>query len=202
MNQAISQQLKTASLILPKKITQESIVHLIHTSSPVEPSDFKAFRVVLGKLKKSFPKIKLFDVKKSKLDPRYLAASEKERLRKFRQARKKVDWLAPIYGGTGCIDIVRQLDNTDLAKIRKNRPVVNGFSDTTFLLLFLYFKLKLLTFHYSNVCGLSSAGQYRFWLKLISGRIDRFSFADKHAQWLSNRPTNNLEGIALGGNLS
>jgi len=187
--------------ILPKKISALSRIHLIHTSSPVGASDLKTFDTAVKELKKEFGNLKIFNVKKTELDPRYLAASEKERLRKFRQARKKVDWLAPIYGGTGCGDIVRHLTDEDLAKIRKDRPVVNGFSDSTFLINYLYFKLKMLTFHFTNACGLFSSDNHKLFFDIIKGAVNAFSFLEKDYRWLSRKPTDEIGGIAIGGNL-
>jgi len=185
--------------LCPKKITPLSRVHFIHTSSPVEKSDWQTFQKALAGLEKQFINFKIFPVKKSELDPRYLAASEKERLEKFRRARKKVDWLAPIYGGTGCVDLVRKLTEEDLAKIRKNRPVVNGFSDTTILVNYLYLKLKLIGFIYSNTCGLLEADNSRTFFDVIMGRRTELSFVDPASRWLGDKPKRKIEGIALGG---
>lgn len=188
--------------ILPKKITPTSRINLIHTSSPVDSSSLKIFNQTLERLKKEFSQVKVFDVKKTELDPRYLAASEKERLQKFRRARKKVDWLAPIYGGTGCGDIIRHLNDEDLAKIRKNRPVINGFSDTTFLINYFYFRLKLLTFHYFNGSGLFLADNHKLFFDILKGTVPAFSFWEKDYEWLSSKPESKIEGAAIGGNLS
>lgn len=190
-------------MALPKKITDKSAINLIHTSSPVGKEDLKDFKKSIAKLSKIFQNIKTFDVKRTDLDPRYLAGSAKERLSKFRQAVKGADWLASIYGGTGCEDIVRKLTNQDLAKIRKNRPVINGFSDTTFLINFIYFKLKLLAFHYSSIAGLSLLDNNQLFFDVIRGKINSFSFLEKNYEWISNdKPQNKIEGIAIGGNLS
>lgn len=190
-------------MVLPKKITFSSIINLIHTSSPVSRGNLKTFNSSLAKLSKMFPNTKVFDVKRTELDLRYLAASVKERLKKIRQATKRVDWLLPIYGGTGCEDIVRYLTDQDLAKIRKNRPVVNGFSDTTFLINYLYFKLRLITFHYSNASGLFSADNHQLFFDIIQGKIKNFSFLEKNYEWLTeNKIKKPIKGIAIGGNFS
>src|SRR4030042_5655510 len=134
--------------MLPQKINNQSKVNLIYTSSPVEKEDWNDFVFALGKLKQMFPNLNFCEVQRTERDPRYLSGSEDERLKKFRQSLKEVNWLAPIYGGTGCIDIVRRLNEEDLDKLRKTRPIVNGFSDTTSLINYLYFTLKLITFHF------------------------------------------------------
>jgi muramoyltetrapeptide carboxypeptidase LdcA involved in peptidoglycan recycling len=191
-------------VMLPKKITPESKVHLIHTSGPIEKQDLSAFEAALKKIKERYLNTRLFDVERNDLDLRYLSASESERLRKFRQAIKEGNWLLPVYGGTGCEDIIRHLTDSDLVKIRKNRPVVNGFSDTTFLLNYLYFELKLLTFHYSNACGLRENDNNQLFFDVVEGKTNTFSFKEPSYSWHgpAGAPQEKIEGIAIGGNIS
>jgi len=191
-------------MILPKKFTDESKINFVHTSSPVSKSDLKEFNKLVDFLKKTHKDVNVFDVERGNLDPRYLAASENERLRKFKRAINDVDWLAPIYGGTGCADIVRYLNDEDLGDFRKNRPIVNGFSDTTFLLNYLYLKLRLLSFHYSNACGILGHSNQKQFFDIISGKITEYSYKRSAYQWLSpnDGPAEKIEGIALGGNFS
>ena len=191
-------------MILPKKIIQESKINFVHTSSPIAKGDMIFFNKFVKTLKADYPNIKIYDVERTGLDPRYLAASENERLRKFRRATKKVNWLAPIYGGSGCADIIRYLDDDDLASIRRNRPVVNGFSDTTFLINYLYFKLKLITFHYSNACGLGLHKNSKQFFEIITGKKKKYSYYNKNYHWLNPNEgmEEKIEGIAIGGNLS
>jgi muramoyltetrapeptide carboxypeptidase LdcA involved in peptidoglycan recycling len=190
--------------MLPKKITLESKVHLVHTSGPVEKEDINTFEAALKKIKARYLNTRLFDVERSDLDLRYLSASERERLRKFRQAMNEANWLLPVYGGTGCEDIVRHLTDSDLVKIRKNRPVVNGFSDTTFLINYLYFELKLVTFHYSNACGLLENNNNQLFFDVVEGKTDSFSFKEPSYAWQgpAGAPAEKIEGIAIGGNIS
>jgi muramoyltetrapeptide carboxypeptidase LdcA involved in peptidoglycan recycling len=191
-------------MLLPKKFTGQSIINFVHTSSPVLKSDLKEFNRLLIALKKTHKAVSIFDVERKSLDPRYLAASENERFKKLKQAIKEVDWLAPIYGGTGCADITRYLNEVDLVRIKRNRPIVNGFSDTTFLLNYLYFKLKLRTFHYANACGILGNNNYKQFFDIISGELTEYSYRRKAYNWLSPNegPKEKIEGIAIGGNLS
>ena len=190
--------------MLPKKITPESKVHLVHTSSPVEKTDARLFEFALKKLKSRYPNTRLFDVKRNDLDLRYLSASAAERLKKFREATNEANWILPVYGGTGCEDIVSRLKDSDLIKIRKNLPVVNGFSDTTFLINYLYFQLKLRTFHYSNACGLAENENSQLFFDVVEGKTNSFSFKNDKYAWIgpSGAPTEKIDGIAIGGNLS
>jgi len=191
-------------LILPKKINPASQINLVHTSSPVSKSDMVYFKKLVSAITKTYPNFKIFDVEQTILDLRYLAASENERLKQFRRALKKVDWLAPIYGGTGCADIIRYLKDDELSLLRRNRPVVNGFSDTTFLLNYLYFKIRLLTFHYSNACGLFVKNNIDQFLKIITGDLTSYCYERKGYHWLNPNEgiKEKIEGIAIGGNLT
>ena len=191
-------------MLLPKKLTQSSQINFVHTSSPASVSQMKDFVMFVKRLQNEFPNTKIYDVDRNDLDPRYLAASENERLKKMRQAIRAVDWLAPIYGGTGCGDIVRYFSKEDLSFLRRNRPIVNGFSDTTFLINYLYFKLKLVTFSFSNAFGFLVHNNFNLFKQIISGELAEYSYERKAYHWLNPNkgPEKSIEGIAIGGNLS
>lgn len=190
------------NMFLPREFTPNSQINFVYTSSPASRSQMKSFLKFIKK--KEFAKTKIFDVQRSKLDPRYLAASENERLKQLRRAIKTADWLSPVYGGTGCADIVRYLTKEDLAHLRRRRPIVNGASDTTFFINYLYFKLKLLNFHFSNAYGFLFHNVFDQFIKIISGRIEKYDYERKSYRWLnpSSGPTKKIEGVAVGGNLS
>lgn len=188
-------------MLLPKKLTPESQINLVHTSSPVGRGDLHAFESAVRRLTKAYPRTKVFEVERRELDPRYLAGSERERLKQFRAAAKTADWLLPVYGGTGCGDIVRHLSEDDLKAVKNRAPIVNGFSDTTFLINHLYFEIDLLTFHYSNAGGVFSHDNSRLFFDVLEGRTDRFDFAEPGSRWLTAPPAKPVEGIAIGGNL-
>ncbi|MBI1998911.1 MAG: LD-carboxypeptidase [Parcubacteria group bacterium] len=187
-------------MLLPRKLTKESAVHMIHLSSPVAPSDLSYFHLAVERLSKEFTKFKLFDVVKNGLEPRYLAASARERLRKLRLALKDADWLLPVYGGTGAINILRYLDKEDLEKFAERSPIVSGFSDATSLLNFLYFKVGLVTFHYANAAGLFAKKNYKLFFDIISGAKTEVTFKTPNYAWLTDVPTTPIEGTAIGGN--
>jgi muramoyltetrapeptide carboxypeptidase LdcA involved in peptidoglycan recycling len=193
-----------SKVLLPKKLTRESKVNLVYTSSLPQPQDEKSFRKTVDRLKSMYPATKVFETEHTALEPRYLAASERERLRKFRLATNSVNWLLPTSAGTGCADIVRHLNPDDLADFRRERPIVNGFSDTTFLINYLYFKLKLLTFHFINASGLFNyVGNTDLFFDIIQGNRTAFSFHEPDYKWLTSaKPQKKLEGIAIGGNFS
>jgi len=191
-------------MLYPKKFSKFSQINLIHTSSPVERGDLTDFKKATAKLQHDYPLTKFFDVERNSLDPRYLSASGLERLRKLRKALKTANWLFPVYGGTGCADIVRKLSPEDLARVKKHRPIVTGFSDSTFLIDYLYFKAKILTFHYSNACGIYDNDNYKLFFDVISGAQTNFSFKEDNYKWLgqAGAPEKPIEGICIGGNFS
>jgi muramoyltetrapeptide carboxypeptidase LdcA involved in peptidoglycan recycling len=191
-------------MLYPKKITKFSQINLVNTSSPVGKNDWSVFEKALHKLTEKYPLTKYFEVERNSLDPRYLSASGLERLRKLRKALKKVNWLLPVYGGTGCADIVRRFSPEDLSRLKKQKPIVSGFSDTTFLINYLYFKIKLLAFHYSNACGLFVQNNYKLFFDIISGEKKKFSFQEKNYKWIGSAgaPVKPVEGICIGGNFS
>lgn len=76
----------------------------------------------------------------------YLAGSDKERAADINAmfADDSVDAILPFRGGWGCNRI---LDLIDYQTIRNNPKILVGFSDITSLLLAIYAKTGLLTFH-------------------------------------------------------
>jgi len=188
-------------MLLPKKLVPESQVNIIHTSSPVGRGDLSAFESAVRRLSKTYPKTKVYDVERHELDPRYLAGSERERLKQFRAASKNADWLLPAYGGTGCGDIVRHVSEDDLKTIKTQAPVVNGFSDTTFLINHLYFEIDLLTFHYANAGGIYACDNQQLFFDVVEGRRTSFSFNEPGNRWITPPPAQKIEGTAIGGNL-
>lgn len=188
-------------MILPRKITKDSAVYMIHLSSPIEPGDLKLFNTSVARLSKEFPKFKLFDVVKSGLEPRYLAASTRERLQKLRAALEGADWLLPIHGGTGAINILRYLNEEDLKKFKERAPVISAFSDAISLLNFLYLKIGLLTFHYANASRLFEKKNCKLFFDVLSGRKTELTFRTPNYAWLTEAPPMPIKGIAIGGNL-
>ncbi len=188
-------------MILPRKITKDSAVHMVHLSSPVESGDLKLFNTSVERLSKEFAKFKLFDVVKSGLEPRYLAASTRERLQKLRAALEDADWLLPVYGGTGAINILRYLNEDDLQKFKERAPVINGFSDAISLLNFLYLKIGLVTFHYANASRLFEKKNYKEFFDVLYGKKTELTFHTPNYAWLTEAPANPIEGVAIGGNL-
>lgn len=190
-------------LIKPKKLNPNSFISLIHTSSPLEKQDEKQFQYVVDRLTRHYPNTKVFNIHETKDNPSYLSGSERERLRNFRKAIKKSNWLLPVAGGTGCEDIIRHLNDNDLVNIRKNQPIVNGFSDTIFLINYLYFKIKLMTFHYSNATNLYTDKNSKTFFECLMGIRNELIYHEPDYKWLTDPiPAAPISGIAIGGNFS
>lgn len=190
-------------IIRPKKLTPDSFISLIHTSSPIERQDERLFQSVIARLKKNYLNTKTFHIHETKDNPSYLSGSERERLKNFRRAIKKSNWLLPVTGGTGCEDIIRHLSNHELANIRKNQPIVNGFSDTVFLINYLYFRIKLMTFHYTNALNIYRYQNAKLFFECLSGIRNELVFHQPDYKWLTDpTPAQSISGIAIGGNLT
>lgn len=191
------------NLLLPKKLVTTTKISFIHTSSPIDKPDLPKYKRVTDQFSMNFPYTKIFNIHESKNQPNYLSGSEKERLSNFRKAIQQGEWLLPVYGGTGCEDIIRHLNDHDLYLIRKNRPIVNGFSDTTFLINYLYFKIGLLTFQYRNALGIFEDPNHKLFFEILRGQKDSMLFYQPGYKWLSDpKPEKPIEGIAIGGNIS
>ncbi len=189
--------------LLPRKLTHESRINLVYTSSMLFPNEAKDFARNIKRLQKDFPLTSLLEPKRAGTAPSYLAGSENERLRILRRAFKDGDWILPVSGGTGCVDVLRYLNDDDLAMMKHRRPIVNGFSDTTALANFLYFKAKLCTFVHDNADSLYHSTYADLFFSVLEGKRKAVTFEDPKAHWLTEaKPQQPIEGIAIGGNFS
>jgi muramoyltetrapeptide carboxypeptidase len=136
-----SKVLTPPAKILPKKLSEGDVVSLIAPGSPL--ADDKIEKAV-SNLEKLGLKPKLGEnIRKHN---GYLAGTDLERLSDFENAfedkETKAIWCAR--GGYGC---TRILPNIDFKKIKKNPKVLIGYSDVTALLISVYQKTGLVTFH-------------------------------------------------------
>lgn len=188
-------------MILPKKITADSNVHLTHLSSPVVPADRKSYAAAKQRLTTLFPNTVEFEVEHAGSDPWYLAGSEQNRLYHVRSALPGANWLLPVYGGTDCADVVRRLTDDDVQLLAKQQTLVTGFSDATCILNWLYFKSGLQTIHYANATGLFERANHQLFLDVITGKAKQLSFNSEQYRWLSSAvPQKPVTGTAIGGN--
>ena len=188
---------------LPRKLTSNSLINLIYTSSILYPNEVKDFLRYFKQLQKNYPSTVLLEPKREVFSPSYLAGSEKERLKTLRRAIKDGDWILPVSGGTGCVDVLRYLNDKDLALIKQRTPIVSGFSDATALSNFLYFKTHLCTFVHDNADSLFDSAYAELFFSLLKGELESVTFHDPDANWITEaKPLQPIEGIAIGGNFS
>jgi len=187
----------------PRKLTSQSLINLVYTSSLVYPDEVRDVSRNIKRLQREFPNTHLLEPKREGFHLAYLAGSEKERLRTLRRAIKDGDWILPVSGGTGCVDVLRYLNETDLDIIERRRPIVSGFSDSTALANFIYFKTRLKTFVQQNVDGLYDSVYAEKFFSVLKGQESSVTFTDETAHWLTHvKPEQPIEGIAIGGNFS
>ncbi len=177
---------------------------MVHTSSLLYADEVRDFSRNFKRLQKEYPKTNIIEPKREEsFQISYLAGSEQERLRAFRRAIKDGDWILPVSGGTGCVDMLRRLSQSDLQMISHRRPIVSGFSDSTALSNFLYFKTRLQTFVQQNADALYDSTNSEKFFSVLRGEVQSVSFEDSTAHWITSAvPTNVVEGIAIGGNFS
>ncbi|MEY4745047.1 MAG: hypothetical protein RL272_992 [Candidatus Parcubacteria bacterium] len=188
--------------ITPRKLAAESAVRLVYLSSAVEGKDRRDYDGAVAYLRSAFRRVDVFDVVREAGDPWYLSASPEQRLRRLREAIPGADWICPAYGGTGCADVVRRLGDADLKAWASRRPVVTGFSDSVFLINYLYFAAGLRTFHAMNGAGLSPDGATRTLFAVLRGERDRLAYRETDSRWITPPPVRPIEGTAIGGNLT
>ncbi len=139
----------------------------------------------------------------------HLAGTDEERASEINQffADEQVGAIIAIRGGSGC---ARILDKLDYALIRKNPKIIVGYSDITALLLSIYAKTGLTTFHAPMGSSSWNSFSYQYFRKLLF---------DKEASLLQNPDKKGdsliqtedriqtirggkAKGVLVGGNLS
>ncbi len=130
---------------------------------------------------------------------RYLAGSDGKRLHDLHSMfqNRKVRAIFCARGGYGSM---RLLEAVDYELVRKNPKIIVGYSDVTALLLAVYNKTGLVTFHGPAVKDLDAKNRedIDFLLSLLSSEIGK---SVSLAQGEVIRP-GKAEGVVVGGNLS
>jgi muramoyltetrapeptide carboxypeptidase len=128
--------------IFPKKLRKNDTIALVSPAGAIYETEAIEIAVesleALGlKVKKGKNLVKKYG---------YLAGTDAERAEDLHEAfaDKDVKAIIAMRGGYGC---GRLLDLLDYDLIRKNPKILAGFSDVTALLLAVYAKTKLITFH-------------------------------------------------------
>lgn len=129
----------------------------------------------------------------------YLAGSDISRLEDIHEMIRNSDIKAIFCarGGYGC---TRLLDQLDYDLIRQNPKIIMGFSDITALLVSIWEKTGLITFHGPLVTSLNndSINNVNHLMNLLGGK-DSISIGMDSAGIYFN---GEAEGILMGGNLS
>lgn len=138
---------------------------------------------------------------------KYLAGDDKDRLQDFLDFwfDKDVHAIFCLKGGYGSM---RLLEHIDFNKLMRHKKILIGFSDVTALLLAVYAKTRLITFH-GPMLGADFIGKKlkpkdqaseRSMFKLISDPYFRFSYNSKEEGYVINPGV--THGYLIGGNLT
>jgi muramoyltetrapeptide carboxypeptidase len=129
-------------LIKPKKLRKGDTIGLISPASRLPKK--KQYGEIIEQVKKLGYEVKVGSNAKNRYG--YLAGSDKQRAEDINTmfADESVDAIMPFRGGWGSNRI---LDLIDYGMIRENPKILVGFSDITSLLMAIYAKSGLVTFH-------------------------------------------------------
>jgi len=169
-------------------------------ASPVVDSEsrkciLKSFKL----LSKNFLTATFIKGKTLRLNQGWNAGSIKQRLDDFMKIQKKADVFIAAKGGYGCLDLIDKINYEEIKKATK----FVGFSDVTALLLAIYSKTGIVTYHGPDFKKIST--------------IDEESINKLHSILMDNSLTieipqnsnksidalkSDIEGVLIGGNLS
>ena len=181
-------------MIRPPRLRQGDGVGIIAPAGPVEPSEIEpaislleslGFRVCLG------PHV--YERKA------YLAGDDETRLADLHEMFRN-DEVRAILCARGGYGIHRILEKIDYTLAKKSPKIIVGYSDITALLIALYRKTGLVTFHgpMARELGKNENRNLESLLQLITSD-SRITFSLSHGKVI--RPGKS-RGVLLGGNLS
>lgn len=116
-----------------------------------------------------------------------------------------IDAIFCLRGGYGCL---RMLDHVDFSIIKNKRKIFLGFSDITVLLLAIYAKCRLITFHgpllgykflKPDLSVFDESTERNLW-KILNNHLFDFSYSNKLKGHVIN--PGKASGVLLGGNLT
>jgi muramoyltetrapeptide carboxypeptidase len=180
--------------IKPPRLKQGDGVGIIAPAGPVEPSEIEpaislleshGFKVCLG--------LHVYERKA------YLAGDDEARLADLHEMFRN-DEVRLILCARGGYGVHRILENIDYALAKKNPKIILGYSDITALLIALYRKTGLVTFHgpMAKDLGKNENRNLESLLQLVtSDRRITFSLSHGKVIWPGKS-----RGVLLGGNLS
>ena len=186
---------KKLNLIRPKKLKIGDTIGIIAPCGKVDN------RENIDRAVKFFSE-KGFNVKVSDhiLDKkRYLAGEDDIRLKELYNffENPKIDAIISLRGGFGAIRLIK---NIDYEKIKKNPKIFCGFSDVTALLLMIYKKTGMVTYHAPMIQ--SDFGQESLDELTINNFFNIFQLDQVEYEGTKIYKSGVCEGILWGGNLS
>lgn len=191
---------------LPKNLKENSKIGLICPAGGFD--DYKPIKLVVKYLEKLNYKVILgSSLIASKKYLNYLSGPDNKRKQDFLKFwnDKNVDAIFCLRGGYGCLRFVKDID---FNKLRKTKKVLLGFSDVTILLLAVYKKCNLLTFHgpllgYKfinyNLKSVHNLTEKYLW-ELLKNPNFKFYYSFKSKGIVINR--GKAKGRLLGGNIT
>ncbi len=192
-------------IIKPKRIKEKSKIGIIAPASFITEEDFET-------IKKNLESFSLIAIPSKNLFKKfgYLAGNDLERIEDIHEmfSRNDIDGILCARGGYGTPRLLRLID---YELIRKNPKVIIGYSDITALLVAIYSKTGLITFH--GAVGISNFNDFtkkyfvdvlmlgKDYVEMISEpelRGDNYSSIEGILKISSGA----AEGQLIGGNLS
>ena len=193
-------------LNLPKPLKEKATIGLICPGGGFD--DYKPIKLVVKYLQRLNYKVKLgSSLISSTKFPKYLSGLDNKRKNEFVDFwnDNNVDAIFCLKGGYGCL---RLLEDLNFNLLERKRKILLGFSDVTILLLALYKKCNLMTFHgpligrnfiKNNLKSYDSPTEEKMW-KLLKSPDFKFSYSFKSQAKIIN--PGKAIGRLLGGNFT
>lgn len=200
-----TEQIRDSKIIKPKRLKEKSRIGIIAPASFITKEDFE-------KIEQNLASLGLIAIPSRNLFKRfgYLGGNDVERVEDIHEmfARKDIDGIMCARGGYGTPRILRLID---YELIRKNPKVFIGYSDITALLIAIFIKTGLVTFH--GAVGISSFNDFtkKYFIDvLMEGKdfVEMESIPEEKNEEVSSIEgifkinSGRAEGRLIGGNLS
>ncbi len=201
---------QTEKDVAPRKVHSELPIILppalkkgakLAITAPASPTTYWEMRYSLKELKRIGLEIEVGDtIKKRQSKYRYLSASDEERASEFMDFinRDDIDGIMCGRGGYGVMRILPMLDFDAIA--RNPKPVI-GYSDITALLIAIYNKTRIVTFH--GPVAISTFNDYTMnHFRKILLNSEKFEPVKSSYSTMETFVEGKASGRITGGNLS
>lgn len=190
----------------PKPLFHNATIGLICPASGF--TEHKKINIAVKYLNKLGFKVKLGkSLISSSKNFSYLSGPDKLRANDFNDFwnDNKIDAIFCLRGGYGCL---RLLDDINFKLIKNKRKIFLGFSDITVLLLAIYKKSNLITFHgpmfgykflNNNLSLVDKSSEKSLWSVLFDPKFS-FQYSNKLSGYTIR--SGKAQGVLLGGNLT